>query len=329
MSACTAALESGNFRFYEPKYFGLSSRNPTNGVDRVVVPLESNLCIEMLVVGGRRFVVQREGTKFRAYKLPNGSLALYARDDCGNPVFGVIFPGAAPHSIVEPIRETPMLVLPPPPEPAMTPLVIPAQPTREQNSDSSWGITASAMVGAFDSVPIGGTIQSIAGRTVCIKGRGFDFGVARGGQESSLWRFTLASTAITEGSFTRYACNNCTQNVTTTAQSGVRTFGARLERVQGFNNEQWRTVRPMISAHIGAGRISGKAHQRVVRGGITTAMHAVVDASELFATSWVPISGVGVGIMGDIGKHLTYSVVVAGIEYPGVYYGRVTLTVWP
>ena len=328
MSACTAALESGNYRIYEPKYFGLNSRNPANGVDRIVVPIESNMCIEMLVVGGRQFVVQREGTKFRAYKLPNGALALYARDDCGNPVYGVIFPGPViSQPSAQPIREIP--TLPPPPSTPVAPLVVLPVPIVEQDSESEWGITASGMLGTFDSVPIGGTIESITGRVVCIKGRGFDIGVARGGQASSLWRLTVSNTAISKGSFTRATCANCTQYVTTTTESGVRILGARLERVQGFKNDEWRGIRPMISVHVGAGRISGKAHQQVVRGGITTAMHAAVDARELLNSSWVPLAGAGVGFMGDIGKHLTYSVVVAGIEYPGVYYGRVSLTVWP
>lgn len=124
MAACSAALESGAFRFYEPKYFGLRTKNPVNGIDRVVVPLESNLCLEMLVVGGHRFVAQREGTLFRAHRLADGSLSLYARDDCGNPVYGVVFPAPAvfeeirtpisppriPHQRVEPVRQKPRRV---------------------------------------------------------------------------------------------------------------------------------------------------------------------------------------------------------------------------
>jgi hypothetical protein len=92
MEACEAALDSGNFRFYEPRYFGLRMRGLPDGINRVVVPLETDLCLEMLVVGGRRFVVQREGTLFRALRRMDGSLALYARHDCGNPVYGVVFP---------------------------------------------------------------------------------------------------------------------------------------------------------------------------------------------------------------------------------------------
>jgi hypothetical protein len=114
-AACKAALESGRLRFYEPKYFGSHTRNPPNGYDRIVVPLESDTCLEMRVVGGRQFVAQREGTLFRAQKLADGSLSLYARDDCGNAVYGVVFPAPVPPAPVEVMREDV-----PPPSPRIT-----------------------------------------------------------------------------------------------------------------------------------------------------------------------------------------------------------------
>jgi hypothetical protein len=104
LASCNAALLSGHVRFYEPKYFGLTTRNPVNNADRVVVPLETDLCLEMLVVGGRQFVAQREGTLFRALKRADGSLALYARDDCGNPVYNVIL--SAPVLLTPEVRES-------------------------------------------------------------------------------------------------------------------------------------------------------------------------------------------------------------------------------
>jgi hypothetical protein len=109
LASCTEALASGRLRYYEPRYFGLAAREPVDGRERIRVPLESDLCLEMLVVGGVRFVAQREGTVFRARRLADGSLSLYARDDCGNPVYGAILPAAAP----------------PPPEPA----ALPSRPT--------------------------------------------------------------------------------------------------------------------------------------------------------------------------------------------------------
>jgi hypothetical protein len=126
MSACTAALESGSLRFYEPKYFGLRTNNPVNNTDRVVVSLESDTCLEMLVVGGRRFVAQREGTLFRALKLPDGSLSLYARDDCGNPVYGVVYPPPPPALRTDVLRIPATPVLEPPPVVGPSVRVVPA-----------------------------------------------------------------------------------------------------------------------------------------------------------------------------------------------------------
>jgi hypothetical protein len=54
-----------------------------------------------------------------------------------------------------------------------------------------------------------------------------------------------------------------------------------------------------------------------------------VGASELFGSRWVPNAGLGIGVMGDLGKHFTYAVTLVGVEYPGSYYGRVSLTYWP
>jgi hypothetical protein len=117
-AACEEALESGNFRYYVPKFYGHNSRQPVDGVNRVVVPLESDTCLEMQVVGGRKFVVQKEGTMFRAHRNSDGSLSLYARDDCGNRVFDVVFPAPdLPVAEREPEPERPALYIPPPPPP--------------------------------------------------------------------------------------------------------------------------------------------------------------------------------------------------------------------
>ena len=112
LATCEAALKSRDFRPYEPKYFGLKKRNPVNGVDRIVVPLEYDMCLDSEVVGGWKYVVHQEGTKFRALKLADGSLALYARDDCGNGVRGVVLP-APPPPVPEVVRPTVPLVMQP------------------------------------------------------------------------------------------------------------------------------------------------------------------------------------------------------------------------
>lgn len=130
LEACQRALASGMLRFYEPKYFGLRTRDPINGVDRIAVPLESDTCLEMLVVGGRRFVAQREGTVFRARKLADGSLSLYARDNCGNPVYGVVYSASVPQALRDPIVLDP--VAPPLYEPRSLP------PVSEPSSRANW-----------------------------------------------------------------------------------------------------------------------------------------------------------------------------------------------
>ena len=117
-AACEAARTLGNFRYYEPSYFGLKGRNPVNGTTKIRVLLEHDLCIDMEVVGGRKFVVQKEGTPFRANVLADGSLQLYARDDCGNGVFGTTLP--APPTPPLPVVVAPAAASPPVAAPAPT-----------------------------------------------------------------------------------------------------------------------------------------------------------------------------------------------------------------
>jgi len=322
-------METGNFRFYEPRYFGLNTKNPTNGTSRIAVQLESPTCLEMLVVGGWKFVAQREGTWFRANNLEDGSLELYARDDCGNHVYGVtIAPRRSPIVVREPVyrsqppvvyREPIREIAPPPP---------PVIDSPYYETVSAWGVTASAMIGEFNSIPIGSAISSLTGRTVCsTKGRTFDIGVAHGGPESSLWRLTVMSKAFKEGSFTQYTCANCSQDIRTTANAGVHAWGVNLERVFRISVHEGRAIQPMVSVNGGVGRISGTARQQTIRDSVVTSTRAV-EASELFSSKWLPNAGVGVGFMGDLGEHVTYAVIVAGVEYPGLYYGKIGLTFW-
>ncbi|HEV7702387.1 MAG TPA: hypothetical protein VGO63_03030 [Candidatus Paceibacterota bacterium] len=84
-ASCEAALTSGNYTVYEPKYFGLKDKNPVNGTTRITAPLETTECLEEFTVVGSRWVVQNAGTMMRWNVNPDGTLSLYARDDCGNP----------------------------------------------------------------------------------------------------------------------------------------------------------------------------------------------------------------------------------------------------
>jgi hypothetical protein len=188
------------------------------------------------------------------------------------------------------------------------------------------------MIGVFDSIPIGGDggfIEGISGRRTCIKGRTIDLGLARGGIRSSMWRFAVVSKSFAKASFTEYKCTNCTQEVRMVEDGNVRTLGFQVERVQGFNNKTWGSIRPMISGNAGAGRISGSVRRFSGPVGKPATKAETVGASELFGSRWVPNAGLGIGVMGDLGKHFTYAVTLVGVEYPGSYYGRVSLTYWP
>ncbi|HXV26676.1 MAG TPA: hypothetical protein VD862_01475 [Candidatus Paceibacterota bacterium] len=141
MAECSGALVSGAYRYYEPKYFGLRNNEPADGKSRVVVPLESDTCLEMLVVGGRRFVVQREGTLFRAFRRTDGTLVLYARNDCGNPVYGMEYPPYVTPVEPEPGPEaaewTPILPpLPGPPPPDVRVVVQQFNTERDRAEDT-------------------------------------------------------------------------------------------------------------------------------------------------------------------------------------------------
>lgn len=343
--ACESALATDQFRYYEPKYLGDSKKNPVNGKDKVKVFLPHDMCLDLYTVVGWRFVVQKKGTAYRADRKQDGSLVLYARDDCGNPTRGgVPFSSPPPPPVVAsiptpepPVRRQRQSIEPrPAPTPTATP--VPVMEIEEEEeppsspSSSQWGLTASGMIGSFDSIPIGGDggfIESIAGRRVCVQGRTVDLGLARGGVASSFWRFTLLSKSFRKGSFTEYTCPSCTQEVRIVEDGNVRTLGLQIERVQGFKNKTWSAIRPMISISAGAGRISGSVRRLSGPVGKPPTTSEVVDASELFDSRWVANAGVGVGVMGDLGSHFTYAVTIVGVEYPGRYFGRVSLTYWP
>lgn len=194
----------------------------------------------------------------------------------------------------------------------------------------SWGFTGGGTLGAFSSEPIRGIVNNIADRSICsVKGRALNVGLAWGGPGKSLWRVTLAGMVVKDNSFTRYQCKNCGQELEVTiASQGMTVLGGQLERVQRLGPRDWK-VQPMVSIHAGAGRVSGQADRYIgpVGGVPTTLEH--VGADQLFGSRFLVLAGGGIGFMGDLGKQVTYTVTLAGIQYPGVYYGGVQLTYWP
>ena len=91
-STCNTALVSGNYVVYEARYFGLKDKNPVNGKTTKVAPLEADACVHMLTTAGMQWVVQPKGMMMRWNVGTDGSLKLYARDDCGNPADELSFP---------------------------------------------------------------------------------------------------------------------------------------------------------------------------------------------------------------------------------------------
>jgi hypothetical protein len=123
--ACVAGYLSGNFTFYEPTHFGLKSKNPVNGKDRILAPLESDACLRVLTVSGVAWAPEPKGTQLRWWANKDGSLKEpYAMEVCGNMVYDVVYPSlvkttpdpASRARDAAPIALEPPANLPPPPQ---------------------------------------------------------------------------------------------------------------------------------------------------------------------------------------------------------------------
>ena len=132
---------------------------------------------------------------------------------------------------------------------------------------------------------------------------------------------------VQDGSFTTYDCKDCGMQVTAVSQ-GMRVWGGGVERIFRLGNKDWK-VRPMVSLHAGVGRVSGQALRYTGPIGGSATSIETVGADQLFGSKFLALAGGGVGFTVDLGDKWTYTVDVAGVEYPGVYYGRVQLTYWP
>lgn len=93
---CESAVNAGEgaYKFYVPKYLGGNKKNPVDGVTSVVAPLEAVACVQMDTTAGKKWVAQPEGAEFRFWKNADGSFkeTPYARHDCGNKVYGIVYP---------------------------------------------------------------------------------------------------------------------------------------------------------------------------------------------------------------------------------------------
>lgn len=209
-----------------------------------------------------------------------------------------------------------------------TPAPVQDQDTEKENH-SSWGGTGSIILVPFDSLLMSRLANSIAGQTVCVKGRTWDLGVSYGKENSSYWRLTIGSKTFHKGSFTQYTCEKCGQDVKNLVVGSVNGTGFQAERVFRLEVRKDMPVQPMVTANAGVVHLSGSVTQLTGPVGSGPTKAEEVGTNELFGSKWFPFAGAGVGVMGTVSKRLTYGVTVVGFEYPGVYFAKVTVTYWP
>ncbi|MFA6077987.1 MAG: hypothetical protein WC724_03135 [Candidatus Paceibacterota bacterium] len=87
---CMSALTTGEYRYYVPKAKYLKKLPLADGEGRQVLPIEKDACVHMFTIHGWQWVAQRDGDKFR-FEVKDGTLKIYARDDCGNPVKEIVY----------------------------------------------------------------------------------------------------------------------------------------------------------------------------------------------------------------------------------------------
>ena len=110
---CINALSStGNYIIYQPKYFDHKADKSVDGVGRVNMPLPKTACVHMWTRNKWQWVVQSAGTAMRAEKKKDGTLLIYARDDCGNKIKAIAYPPDSPKPTAE-VRVPPKKEEPP------------------------------------------------------------------------------------------------------------------------------------------------------------------------------------------------------------------------
>ncbi len=114
---CSAAMFSGECSYYTPRFYGNRGRNPVDGVTKVALPLHSSACVREYTVYGVAWVPQKKGDLFRFRKkagMDEVEFVPYARNDCGNPVKGIVYPRRVVTTASPPQQE-----VPPPQPPAV------------------------------------------------------------------------------------------------------------------------------------------------------------------------------------------------------------------
>lgn len=210
-------------------------------------------------------------------------------------------------------------------------LVCPQLAMGQAQDDSQWAPSASFMVGKFDTGQLSSLSAELTGYELDLTGRSWDIGAARGRAGHSYLRITFAQLRIDNGS---EAFDSDTRYVT----NSMSIKGLRIERLFRFGPARWIAA-PVLTVAGGIGKISGsvtKYGTRSVFNPQTRRFDLVPlppeqkDASEIFdGRTWLPMFGLGVGATASPTPHLTITVGVYGLEFPGTYKGLLQVVYWP
>ncbi len=170
-------------------------------------------------------------------------------------------------------------------------------------------------------LPVGNPFSGISEREICVRGETYNIGLVRGEQRSSLWQLTFEVQTFNAGSYTQVDCSSCNQTMRVVTP-GATVWGVNLERnfrIKIFKDSS--SIQPMFLVNGGAGFIEGGAMRYVGTTGTNTFPYTREgEAKAMFGSSFVPSGGVGVGLMGDHGRNITYILTLVGVKYPiGVY----------
>ncbi len=92
-SEAEIAWQNRNYAYYIPSYLDGYSKNATDGISKVKIPLEADAIVKMLTVKGIKYVILPQGTDLRYYKNNLGVATVpYAHEMCGNPIYGIKYP---------------------------------------------------------------------------------------------------------------------------------------------------------------------------------------------------------------------------------------------
>jgi hypothetical protein len=202
---------------------------------------------------------------------------------------------------------------------------------------SQWAPSFGFLVGAFNSsdlTTLRDVVENISGYDAVLTGRSWDLCGARGRASGSYTRVCYTQLRIDDGSglFDEFS-DGVAQN--------VRVKGFKAEHVWRIGRRSW-PVAPTVSLHGGLGKVSGKVvfthydfafnqqTQQFSKGApISTETQPAAEYLAFIKDEWTLIGGGSIGATATLANHLTMTVGVYGMEFPGVYKGQVQFVYWP